>query len=202
MSYIVGLDPSLTSFGIAIVGAEDRGVPSLLRSVGEEGRKEDAKNYPKRMRRIGRQKADVIRIVEANTGWDIALAVMEGPIYGGSFTGNYFDRAILFGGVYSAFSSRNIPIAIIPPTTGHTFTTGKGSMPKDPKAFKPLILSSVRALVPDHYVANDDIADALGLAFMGQMALGHRPPFRPQRWQHAAVHGSQWPHGAPKPLAL
>ncbi|ABW88462.1 RuvC-like resolvase [Mycobacterium phage Hail] len=199
MTTVVGLDLSLTSAGIAVVSddrqADRMGVawPWHLRCCGETGSKDD--DYRRRSRRVRRQSAAVMRLLEP--AGHIDLAVIEGPIYGGNFMPSYFDRAALFHAVYGALDSRKVPIAVISPTAGHVFTTGKGSLPKDPKRLKGLILDSVRALVPDVHVANDDIADALGLAFMGAMSLGVRMPFRPLRRHHEQVHTTTWPHGRP-----
>lgn len=194
MTTIAGLDLSLTSAGVAVVtDATGVACPTILTSCGRTGR--EGETYKQRSRRVRKQVFDVMKLLEPAGKLD--LAVIEGPIYGGNFTGSYFDRAILWGGVYGALDALNVPIAVIPPTQGHIFTTGKGSMPKDPRAFKPLILESVQKLLPDRTIANDDQADALGLAWMGAMSLGITMPFRAQRWQYEAVHSAVWPHGKP-----
>lgn len=194
MTVIAGLDLSLVNAGVVVVtDATDVAYPTIIQSCGRDGR--EGETYKQRSRRIRKQVHDVLQILEPAGKLD--MAVIEGPIYGGNFTGSYFDRAILWGGVYGALDARNVPVAVIPPTTGHIFTTGKGSMPKDPKAFKAIILSSVRKLLPHANIANHDVADAAGLALMGAMSLGVPMPFRAQRWQYEAVHTAVWPHGKP-----
>lgn len=199
MTTVAGLDLSLRNAGIAVISDDDRsprpGVawPWHLRCCGRDGSKKEG--YRERSRRVRTQSAHVIRHLEP--AGDIDLAVIEGPIYGGSFMPSYFDRAALFHAVYGALDARRIPIAVISPTSGHVFTTGRGSLPKDPAALKPLILSCVRAMVPDVFIANDDIADGLGLAFMGGMSLGLKMPFRPLARHHNQVHSTEWPHGRP-----
>lgn len=198
MTTVVGLDLSLVNAGVAAVSTERHdhvGIawPWYLRSVGEEGRKGD--DYRKRSRRVRRQTRAVMDLLEPIGRPD--LAVIEGPIYGGTIMPSYFDRAALFHGVYGNLDARGIPIAVVSPTTGHLFTTGKGSLPGDPEALKALIVESVRAMVPEVSIANHDIADALGLAFMGAMSLGLRVPWRPRRWQFEAVFTPAWPHGRP-----
>lgn len=194
MTTIAGLDLSLVNAGVVVV-TDDSGIacPTILESCGRDGR--EGETYRQRSRRVRKQVHDVLQLLEPAGKLD--MAVIEGPIYAGKFLPSYFDRAILWGGVYGALDARNVPIAVIPPTTGHTFTTGKGSMPKDPKAFKALILSSVRKLLPDTNIASHDVADAAGLALMGAMSLGITMPFRAQRWQYEAVHTAVWPHGKP-----
>ncbi|WP_431231504.1 hypothetical protein ACQ856_18250 [Mycolicibacterium psychrotolerans] len=199
MTTVVGLDLSLTNAGIAGVSdtlyADHQGIawPGHLRCCGRDGSKDEG--YRERSRRVRTQAAHVMKQLEPLGKID--LAVIEGPIYGGTIMPSYFDRAGLFHAVYGQLDYRKIPVAIISPTSGHMFTTGKGSMPKNPELLKPLILESVRALVPDVFVANHDIADALGYAFMGGMSLGMRMPFRPKARHHHQVHTATWPHGRP-----
>jgi hypothetical protein len=110
--------------GIAILStppsalsATTRAHPSLLRCVGETGHKDD--DYRKRSRRVRKQTRAIIETLDNATGFDdIAIAVIEGPIYGVKMLGAYFDRAAVFHGVYGALDARDIPIAVIPPTTG------------------------------------------------------------------------------------
>lgn len=208
MTHIVGLDLSLTSAGIAVLSTDSpaRGsagcYPTLLRCVGEAGRKDD--DYRTRSRRIRRQTRAVVDTIEnAVTGHGtkafpstITLAVIEGPIYGMQMLGAYFDRAALFHGVYGALDARNIPIAVIPPTTGHQFTTGVAH------ADKKLIVAEVSKWWPDVRIANDDIADALGYALMGAMRLGLRPPFRAGARHHNAIASASWPFAAPRRAGL
>ncbi|HEX3990758.1 MAG TPA: hypothetical protein VHX39_06270 [Acetobacteraceae bacterium] len=188
------MDLSLVNAGVVVV-TDDAGVacPTIIRSCGRDGR--EGETYRQRSRRVRKQVRDVLELLDP--AGELDMAVLEGPIYGGNFTGSYFDRAILWGGVYGALDARNVPVAVIPPTTGHIFTTGKGSMPKDPKAFKALIVSSVQKMLPNSPIANHDVADAAGLALMGAMSLGISMPFRAQRWQYEAVHTAVWPHGKP-----
>lgn len=206
VSYIVGLDLSLTSAGIAVLSTDTpaRGsagcYPTLLRCVGEAGKKDD--DYRTRSRRIRRQTRAVVDTVNRATGFDgvqrpdISLAVIEGPIYGMQMLGAYFDRAALFHGVYGALDARNIPIAVIPPTTGHQFTTGVAH------ADKKLIVAEVAKWWPDVRIANDDIADALGYALMGAMHSGLRPPFRAGARHHNAIASASWPFAAPRRAGL
>lgn len=193
MSHIVGLDLSLTSTGIAALSTSPPAVkvcgdvaPVLLRSVGEDGRRDDS--YQVRSRRVRRQCAAIMRTLDdADILGDIALAVIEGPIYAGKMLPSYFDRAILFGGVFGALDAAGVPIVVVPSTTGHQFVTGKGH------AQKADIVAEVKTWWPELRVHNDDEADALGYAVMGAMHLGFNLPFRPWTRHHNAVHTVCWP---------
>lgn len=198
MTTVVGLDLSLVNAGVAAVSTDRHdhaGIawPWYLRCCGRDGHK--GEDYRKRSRRVRKQTRDVCALLEPVGRPD--LVVIEGPIYGGTIMPSYFDRAALFHGVYGYLDARDIPIAVVSPTNGHLFTTGKGSLPNDPERLKELIVECVRAMVPGVSIANHDIADALGLAFMGAMSLGLAVPFRPHRWQYEAVYTPAWPHGRP-----
>lgn len=206
---IVGIDPSLTRAGVAVISNQNQQMdgqqihpivkPILLRCCGRDGRKNEP--YQMRSRRVRKQVRDILDLALAAGVPD--LAVIEAPIYGGTFLPSYFDRAGLFHGIYGALDARNIPVAVIPPTTGHQFTTGKGRPAKDGAESKRIILEAVRELMPDAKIANHDIAEALGYALMGAMAVGLALPFRARRWQLEAVHVSTWPtiDGRPGQLA-
>jgi Holliday junction resolvasome RuvABC endonuclease subunit len=196
MSYIVGLDLSLTSSGIAIlsdclptaqaVPAHQQGydvAPAVLRSVGEDGKRADS--YRTRSRRVRRQCAAIMRILDPYLG--TVLALVEGPIYAGKVLPSYFDRAGLFHGVFGALDARGIPIAVVSPTTGHQFVTGKGH------ADKSDIVVEASKWWPDVFVHNDDEADALGYAAMGAMHVGLKLPFRPRARHYNAVATVDWP---------
>src|SRR5689334_15548923 len=180
MSYVVGLDLSLTSAGIVVVGEIDGvAAPILMRCIGEAGKKTDT--YAQRSRRIRTQCRAIVEClaaVERNENCAPALAVIEGPLYGVKTLPSYFDRAGLFHGVFGALDARRVPIAVVPPTTGHQFSTGVAH------ADKKLIVANVSRWWPGVRIANDDIADAAALALMGAMHLGVRTPFRPGARHH------------------
>jgi len=193
---IVGLDLSLTSTGIAVLTPCANGVrPIRLRSVGEDGRRDD--DYQRRSRRVRAQASAVLRtVMDATDGGHIALVVLEGPIYAGKLLPSYFDRAGLFHGVYGAFDARDVPIAVIPNNTGHQFVTGR-ARPADSK--KSDIVEEAAKWWPNGpRVHNSDEADALGLAVMGAMHLGHKPPFWPRARHYNAIASASWPGGPRK----
>jgi Holliday junction resolvasome RuvABC endonuclease subunit len=187
---IVGLDLSLTSTGVVVLESVD-GIAwpaQAFRSIGEAGSRTDT--YVQRSRRIRTQCRAIMEQIDfAQCDDHVGLAVIEGPLYGVKTMPSYFDRAGLFHGVFAALDARGIPVAVIPPTTGHQFVTGKGH------AEKKHILAEVKRWWPATYVANDDVADAAGLALMGAMHSGWRPPFRPAARHYHAIATAQWPAG-------
>lgn len=187
---VLGLDPSLVRAGIAAVARTEPASMALRTDVGWDG--EDAADYPERRTRIRTQMHSIVRIVQRlRATHDITLAVIEGPIYGCRGYGQYFDRAILWGGVCDWLDVQGIPIAVVSPSSREEFITGVGS-----KGDKPRCLAEMRALwcpANPRQIANHDQADALGLATAGAIHLGWRMPFIPQRRHVENVARVTWP---------
>lgn len=195
---VLGIDPSQTAAGIAIIAGGPRNInwPVLIRDVGEDGHRTDP--WTKRARRIGAQKTRVMRVVDAapeQLNLDYVLAVIEGPAYANKLPSQW-DRAGVFWGIVAALDTRNIPIAVIPPTSRAMFATGHGH------ADKKLVVLETRAVWREagneNIVAainNDNQADALNLAMMGTMHLGWSLPFRgaPRRRHVENVAKCEWP---------
>lgn len=202
---VVGLDLSLTSTGVAVLSAQGAELyPLLLRCVGEDGKRTDT--YQQRSRRVRAQCRAIDLCIgtavpeylrPGAAGHHVALAVVEGPIYAGKLLPSYFDRAGLFHGVFGSLDARGVPIAVIPSTTGHQFVTGRGHPVDDRKSD---IIAEVAKWWPQGpRIHNGDQADALGLALMGAMQLGHKPPFRPRARHYNALATATWPVGPQTP---
>lgn len=187
MSVVCGLDLSLTSTGIGVLV---NGRPALLRSVGETANGV-AGHYPERSDRIGRQCRRIMSVLENwtnRTGHQIDMAVIEGPAYGINLPSS-FDRAWLWGRVYSTLRGRSVPIAVIAPKTRALWAAGSGD------ADKAAVKAAVRAWWPharDH-IRNDDIADAAALALAGALYLGDPMPFPVKPQHHHRLKAAQWP---------
>lgn len=150
---IVGIDPSLSSTGVAVVSCSGREVESV--EVATVTSKPEADVDPlarlNRMRRIVRSVMD--HAVDANA------AVIEGPSYG-SVTGRQHDRSGLWWMLVRALTGVCL-LAEVPPASRTMYATGRGNASKD------TVLSSVIRRYPDVEVAGNDQADALVLAAMG-----------------------------------
>lgn len=170
---IVGIDPSLTSTGVAII---EMGHVQLLR-VKSAG-KADA-TWAQRRSRLG-ELADQIcsHIVGAH------LLVIEGPSYGQSISGGAHDRAGLWWAIASAFE---VPLAVVSPKGRAKYATGSGASSKDE------VLAAVIRRHGDLPVANNDVADALTLAAMGARAVGCPIDEPLPEANRAAMLGAAWP---------
>jgi Holliday junction resolvasome RuvABC endonuclease subunit len=182
VSTVIGIDPSLSSTGIAILRD---GQPTLPTTIGHHSR--NGSSYAHRSDRIVSQTRAVIEAIRNHTpagGYD--LAVIEGPAYAhhNAYT---HDGAGLWWGIYSALRAKRIPIAVIAPQTRAKWATGKGN------ASKALVLATVRSWWPNVAVRNDDEADALILAAVGAHHLGDVMPFVVKERHSAALENVDWP---------
>jgi Holliday junction resolvasome RuvABC endonuclease subunit len=193
MSIVVGIDPSLTSTGIAVL---NQGIPRMLNSLGHKG--SDADTWLMRSRRIVSQTRSVIAamyIQPDGLGEPIDLVVMEGPSYGSQY-GDQFDRAALWHGLFSALSAKRVPIAVVSPKTRAKWATGK-DVEGNGNSKKPEVLAAVRDEWADvrAHIRNDDIADALTLAAMGALYLSEPLPIVAHKWRVKGLESVAWPSG-------
>lgn len=186
MSTIVGIDPSLTSCGIAVLrdGFEVTLIESLL-SVGHSG--DDSASYAERSDRIVSQ----ARLVLSKIPRAAELVVIEGPAYGQSLPST-FDRSGLWWGLYSALLARGARIAVCPPTTRSMYATGQG------RAKKAQVLDAVREMWPEARPKlarqkDNDRADALVLASMGAQQLGWMLPYETKPRHAERLAAVAWP---------
>lgn len=173
---IVGIDPSLSATGVAVV--EDGDV-SRIRVVGL---KRSSDSIAGRLERINRISERVL--CEAAPPWP-DLAVIEAPAYG-SRTGSQHDRSGLWFAIVGVFVEFGVPVVEVPPACRAKYATGRGNAPKD-----EVLASVVRRLA--HTVANNNEADALILAAMGSRWLDEPidDPM-PERHLHAMTR-VRWP---------
>ncbi|WP_207842591.1 hypothetical protein [Williamsia soli] len=192
MSTIVGIDPSLTSCGIAVVRSETRfHIPSDgyvpmtyiagLLSVGHPGK--DSASWDDRSDRIVSQTRHVLTKIPRAA----ELVVMEDLPSHVKLLPSFRDRCVLWGGLYSALRARNTPIAVCNPKTRAKWATGSGS------ADKKLVLACVREQWPNNRIHNDDCADALTMASMGALKLGWTLPFEIKDRHHLGLDVVAWP---------
>lgn len=194
---VLGIDPSLTRTGIAIIARGDTTArPALLTDIGWAGTA--AATWNDRLDRIESLIGAILGTINQAThdrGADIVGIAIEGPIYPkGGVLPSYFDRAILFGALTSQLrrlSGRRTPWVVINPATREKFITGIGT-----RGDKPRVLAEMRDCwypgQPEK-IENDDQADALGLATAYAIHLGWKMPFRLRRCHVENVANITWP---------
>jgi crossover junction endodeoxyribonuclease RuvC len=173
---VLGVDPSLTATGLAIINDAITGnghaQTATIRSapVGP--------SLTARLARID----DITGDIEAHAGAD--LVVIEGPSLHSRDAGTW-ERAGLWWHTIRRIHAYGVPVVEVPPTTVKKFATGKGN------ADKVAVSVAMSRLWPDVDAASDNEWDALALAHIGAQRLGMDVP---SRAHHADALGKiQWP---------
>lgn len=152
---MVGLDLSLQSTGVAWEPDSTRRIQTKPKSW----RSEDD-----RLEHIVLTVADVVRDADAPDRPGGTLVVIEGLSYGQA-NGSAFTRAGLHYLVRWKLREDGHRFVVVPPTTLKRFVTGKGNAPKE------LMVSTMSRRV-GRLLSSDDVADALGLLWLGQVLAG------------------------------
>lgn len=151
---IAGLDLSLTSTGLAKIGAGPGRRP-FVRTIESTGKKTD--DWAARHARLSAITAEIM--VELPHDPD-TLVVLEGPSYA-STTGSQHDRSGLWWLLYDLLRKVSHTVVVVPPTTRAKYATGKGT------AAKAAVLAATVRRHPDIPIDCDDIADAVNLMAIG-----------------------------------
>lgn len=174
---IVGIDPSLSSTGVAVL---DTGRLPLVFSVQVSGRR--AATVAERGQRI-----ETIAMDATAPADDADLVVIEAPAF--NFPGgSTWDRAGLWWRMVGRLSRYDMPVAEVSPTTRAKWATNRGNASKQPVKAAVEQLWSLRT-------RNDDEADALALATMGGQHLGWDVPTLER--QRACLDAVAWPETDP-----
>jgi len=173
---IAGLDLSLTCTGVAICVQTLRETKMATSAIKSTGRKDATLlDRHERLTALGQ---DIIHHASL-----CDLVVIEGP-FAGVRGGSPIDRHALFWFVAGALIRREVPVAVVAPTSLKLAIAGKGS------ADKAALSASLVKLWPDVDVTSSDVADAAGLAHLGAVALGWDVPTLER---HKQVKWSEWP---------
>lgn len=180
MTRVLGVDPSLTSCGVAVIRDSGTDVSATTAVFATKGKRADP--VPTMDARIG-SIADFVM----SHAVGVRLAVIEGPSMG-SHGGSPWDRAGLWWRIVHRLLSADIPVAVCPPSVRAKWATGVGG---GPKATKALVAVAVARMWPGVDATSDDEWDALGMASIGAQHLGLEVPTRAH---HAACRASvAWP---------
>ena len=188
----VGIDPSLTSTGVAVL--TDGKVAHAAR-YGRPGH--DGASYHTRSNRIRRLRTEVFKAAIV-AGTPDLVVMEEQPYSMGTRTVHDFDRNGLWHLLYEAFDARRIPVVVVGNSTGKAWVTGAGNASKldmietidewfADQLDRPL--STWRKTV-DH---PDDVADAIGYATIGAYKLGDPIPFEPKERHRTGLMLLPWP---------
>lgn len=185
---VVGIDPSLTATGIAVLRD---GQPEHPRCIGYGG-KRGASDID-RARRVVALVREVTAAVRAKQP---DLVVIEGPAYG-STLGSSCDRNFLWGALVHEFGVVGpMKYAGVTPACLKRFATGKGALPN-----KLPVVRAVNRWWPHLNLRaesvsrmQDNEADAMVLATMGAARYEpHLLPFELESWHPANLGAVAWP---------
>lgn len=175
---VAGIDPSLTSAGVAVL---DNGRPVHVSHHGLRGH--NGASWTSRSRRV---RWTCGQIIAALADLTPDLVMIEGPSYG-SQHGSQFDRAGLWHGLYASLDARKVSVGVVAPQTRAKWATGTA------RAEKRRVLEAVRAWFPNQPITCDDEADALVLACIGAHHLGDPMPFEVKPRHTTGLEKVAWP---------
>lgn len=159
---VVGVDPSLTSTGIAVVYASGEVSTECVNTVGR--RSDSLAERAARIRRIASAVGAFVPSLDGTHDPGPLLLVVEGPSHG-SRGGSSWDRAGLWWQLVQCAIRRRVPVAVCPPSVRAMWATGNG------RADKAAVASAVTRMTGVEFETSD-AADAAALAWMGAMWLG------------------------------
>lgn len=163
---VVGLDPSTTSTGVAVMHSNidpfnpGKVLFSTYRVKSKPDKDPTFKDRHRRMKTIVAQIVDPIRFLGK------ILVVMEAPAYSSSSPGT-FDRYGLWWKIYDALEEIGAVIIPVAPPVRCKYATGKGNADKD------TVLAATVKRNPQIDVDGNDIADAVNFLAIGARYLGH-----------------------------
>jgi len=153
---VVGLDPSITGTGVAVVAGPGFIQTSTITSSGKRGDSLQA-----RTDRLRRLKAAVLDWVPEGS-----LVVIEGPAYSKGNAGTW-DRAGHWWGLVMALADHEATdVVLCPPNVRAMYATGRGT------AGKADVAMAIAKRFPQVEIHGDNEADALVMAAMGRRLLG------------------------------
>lgn len=197
MTAVLGVDPSLTVSGIAMVAWQagmERPAP-MWETWRGRGAAAETVTVESNRRRIRKMLAEILAFVPAK----LDLSVVEGPSMGSKYTPLADERAGLRWMLIDQLMARG-PVVLVAPASrqvlAHSDPVPRGTTST---VRKRLVLTSVQAMVPGANVPDHNVADAVALAAAGAHRLGLRMPYTAK--QEAAHARVAWPVDSGQSLA-
>jgi len=175
MGAVVGVDPSISSTGVAFISAGGVGVLRIQsKPAGDD--------LAHRLARMRRQVIDVHAAVDEVTP---DLIVMEGPAYGSNNSMTHMLSG--FWWLLAHALEKLAPIAVVQPSSLKKFATSNGRASKE-----DMVAEAVEGF-PQIRVRGNDQADALALACMGAERFGVLYVGGFPSMHRASLASVQWP---------
>lgn len=187
---VLGIDPSLTSTGIARVDTEDRLVAQTWTITSKGAQADTLAQRRERLAMIAERHIGDYAIGIGERGTDLGgradLAVIENPALSKNNNGTSMLNGLWWLTVHRLYSL-GVAVVAVQPNTLKKYATGKGNATKE-----AMVAAAARRL--PHVDTGDqaDRVDALWLAAMGADAYGC-PLVDLPITHRAALDGVQWP---------
>lgn len=149
---VAGIDPSLTSTGVAVVRSPERVETAIVTSKPPAAGTETVRSRFQRMERLATSILDLV------DGADVVG--IEAPAYGMRNAGKVHDRSGLWWWIVGQLEARGVPVVEVSPPSRMMYATGKGNAGKD------LVLVTAAATYKQAAITGNDIADAVVIAAM------------------------------------
>lgn len=149
---IAGIDPSLTSTGVAVVRSPERVETATVTSKPPAAGTETVRTRFERMEKIA---AKILELID-----DADVVGIESPAYGMRNAGKVHDRSGLWWWVVGQLEARGVPVVEVTPPSRMMYATGKGNAGKD------LVLITAAATYKQAAITGNDVADAVVIAAM------------------------------------
>lgn len=156
VSFIVGIDPSLTCTGVAVANVEGGTIETTARlRTLPTARTPWAVHH--------RIRAQVLQVLRAAPP-QVLLTVIESPSLRSRF-GAHDERIALYWMLFDQMSGRG-PVIPVGPKTRAKYAAADGN------ADKAAVLAAIRDKFPGLAVPDDNVADAIALASIGARLVG------------------------------
>ncbi|MGH3933499.1 MAG: hypothetical protein ACRDS1_00705 [Pseudonocardiaceae bacterium] len=187
---VLGIDSALSRTGVAIIERTPEGCRARTDVVASPTRSQSILDRHHRI-------IDIVGGVRAKAGGRAELALIEAPALAADH-GNAWDRAAVWWGILSVLLDRDVPVAMVAPTTLKKWATGRGGSAKNP-VDKPDVVKAMHAMWPGVPATCSDLrhheCEALAMAHMCAQHLGWPVPVRRHHGEPLAV--VKWPRLAP-----
>lgn len=184
MTAVLGIDPSLTTTGCALVewhSGTDFPDPSWS-TWRARASKPEVESVASTRRRIRVMLREILAFVPPR----IDMSVVEGPSIGSKHAALADERAGLRWMLIDQLFARG-PVVIVTPATRSILAADNG------RASKKVVHAAVQAMLPGVHVPDHNVADAAAMAAAGAHALGLVMPYTGKQVSaHAKV---AWPVG-------
>lgn len=155
---IAGIDPSLTSTGVAVIRSPERVETSTVTSKPPKAGTETVRTRFERMERLAGSILDLVESAD--------VVRIESPAYGMRNAGKVHDRSGLWWWIVGQLEARGVPVVEVSTPSRTMYATGKGNAGKD------LVLVTAAATYKQAEITGNDVADAVVIAAIVSRLVG------------------------------